>query len=244
MSPIFTGKWFSNSSIDRFEVDPYFSSVTALLHFDNSWVDNSSYNLTINRFNNPILSTTTFKYGSGSAYTNSTGSAFGQIYWTMPSAFGTRSFTIEMWINPLLTYTDTNASIFTLRPAGGTWDLGLIRDGTSSDPMKFSLIVNTTPQTSPTYVTVISASTSTQIAFGVWSHIAVVRSGNTYTLYINGVNSGSGTSSYSLTGTSCYLARDSSGARKLNSYFDDVRITTVARYASDFTVPPRAFPNQ
>ena len=77
---------------------------------------------------------------------------------------------------------------------------------------------------------------------GRWMHIAVVRSGSTITIYEDGVSRASGTSSYSVPASICYIGRQlprspiDYGAN-LDGYIDDFRITKGARYTSNFTPP-------
>ena len=78
--------------------------------------------------------------------------------------------------------------------------------------------------------------------------MAVVKSGTTITLYLNGTKplTGSGTSATSLTDQFLRLgASAGTAAQFFNGYLDEVRITNgVARYLADFTSPTQAFPNQ
>lgn len=83
------------------------------------------------------------------------------------------------------------------------------------------------------------------IAAQVWTHVAVVRAGDTYTMYINGVADGVGTSAQAIDQTSLNLiGRNQSDIlpRFFNGYIDDLRITKVARYAGNFTPPSKTIP--
>jgi len=77
---------------------------------------------------------------------------------------------------------------------------------------------------------------------GRWMHIALVRSGSTITIYENGTAVGSGTSSYSVPASICYVGRQlprspTDYGHNLDGYIDDLRITKGARYTANFTPP-------
>ena len=77
---------------------------------------------------------------------------------------------------------------------------------------------------------------------GRWMHIALVRSGSTITIYENGTSVGSGTSSYSVPASICYIGRQlprspTDYGHNLDGYIDDLRITKGARYTANFTPP-------
>jgi len=80
-----------------------------------------------------------------------------------------------------------------------------------------------------------------------WIHIAVVRSGSTVTLYVNGTASGSTWSSSSTFSGACYIGAEfynGSVTADTNGYIDDLRITRFARYTANFTAPTLTFLTQ
>jgi hypothetical protein len=94
----------------------------------------------------------------------------------------------------------------------------------------FSLVVN---------------SSGSAYTVGSWVHVAVVRNGNTVTIYSNGTNVGSGsyTGSPAVTTDPLSIGGASNAAFSLNGYIDDLRITKgYARYTANFTPPTTAFP--
>jgi hypothetical protein len=87
----------------------------------------------------------------------------------------------------------------------------------------------------------ITASLSASVV-GRWMHIALVRSGSTITIYENGTAVGSGTSSYSVPASICYIGRQlprspTDYGHNLDGYIDDLRVTKSARYTASFTPP-------
>jgi len=94
--------------------------------------------------------------------------------------------------------------------------------------MRFELVNNNTTIINPAQT----------YSYNSWNHLAVVRSGTTITLYINGVSQGTATNSNSLSGpiyTSAidYLGTIYHGA----SYTNDLRLTNTSVYTTGFTPP-------
>ena len=86
-----------------------------------------------------------------------------------------------------------------------------------------------------------SYSTNT-VNYNSWNHVALVRSGTTYTYYINGISSGSGTRTFNNHSGSIAIAsqKDRSFAHNWEGYIDDFRITKSAVYSGIFTPPTSA----
>jgi hypothetical protein len=90
--------------------------------------------------------------------------------------------------------------------------------------------------------------TGNVITATTWQHIAVVRSGSTVSIYVDGTSQASGTNA-SFTDASTVLVVGGitsttgwNGDKPLNGYIDDLRITKgVARYTANFTAPTTAF---
>ena len=183
------------------------------------------------------ISTSVFKYGTGSMSFNGT-----TDYLPTPAktalAFGAGDFTIECWLYPTVT--------------------GFMRFMGQTDPSVLSYTIQL--RTSATNTIVAQAvtsngvytATSTLIATAnAWTHVAFVRDGTTIRLYIGGVQSGtnatlgttavpSSTNLFSVGAFGEYVSDFWSG------YIDDVRITKgICRYPSGttFTPPTAAFPN-
>lgn len=83
-----------------------------------------------------------------------------------------------------------------------------------------------------------SGSNATQDA---WSHVAITRSGNNYTMWVNGTSSNTATSSLDWTGTDD-LTIGYSHSSYYQGYIQDLRLTKgLARYTSTFTPPTAEF---
>jgi hypothetical protein len=91
---------------------------------------------------------------------------------------------------------------------------------------------------------------STTLSTNTWYHIALVRSGTVFTLYLNGVSQGTSTSpALPATPTTMHIGWQAFGNTiaddYLNGWVDEFRVTKgVARYTAGFTPPTPPFPNQ
>jgi hypothetical protein len=178
------------------------------------------------------ISTSVFKYGTGSMKFNGTTDYLNTSPANQNSfAFGSGDFTIEMWVNP------------TVLGAANKF----LYDGRLSVDGAFpSIYVNASS------LVLYLANGATQITGGAistatWTHIAICRSGTSTKLFINGTQSGS---TYS--DSTVYLNNPlrpvigSNGpiGAYWNGYIDDFRVTKgIARYTTTFTPPTAAFPN-
>jgi hypothetical protein len=179
------------------------------------------------------ISTSVFKYGTGSMSFNGTTDYLNTSPANQNSfAFGSGDFTIEMWVNPTVLGTSNK----------------FLYDGRLSVDGAFpSIYVNASS------LVLYLANGATQITGGAistatWTHIAICRSGTSTKLFINGTQSGS---TYS--DSTVYLnnpLRPVIGSNGpiggyWNGYIDDLRVTKgIARYTTTFTPPTAAFPNQ
>jgi hypothetical protein len=135
-------------------------------------------------------------------------------------------------------------SVFQLR-VGGADAGGLELRGHGSTLSKIQLAVEITTNGIGGKAFVVSPSTSTEINYDEWTHFAVVKNSNQYKLYLNGVDTNTG-SVYVLDHNGYQnwrILRDDSGGGRFKGYFDTFRITNgVARYTSNFIPPAAAFP--
>lgn len=175
----------------------------------------------------PLISTTQSKFGGSSL--KFIGSNICDI---TPSAqfsalfdFGTGDLTIEGWIYPT-----GNGS-------------PLINCQKSSNLLNFYLDSSTSGR-----LLLGGANSITGIVFtaNAWQHLAITRAGNTWRVFVEGVQGGTSTNSsaYALT-SSVGLGGMSYGGHYFNGYVDEIRITKgVARYTSNFTPSATAFDNK
>jgi hypothetical protein len=157
-------------------------------------------------------------------------------------AFGTNNFTIEFWYN---SQSATSSTRVLSNISGGTYTTNtfVFDQVYNSAGLSFN-VYNYSPSA------VMLASTNTTIYQDKqWHHVAVVRNGNSWAMYIDGVIQGSAvTSSASLDGgTNSPITIGNSGISgdtALVGYMSNLRIVKgVAVYTGNFTVPPTPLPS-
>lgn len=211
--------------------------VKLLLHANgtgNTFVDDSASVQTITPTGNVTQSATESKFGGKSAYFDGAGS-----YLTVSDSvdfdLGTDDFTIDLWIN---TTTTTNYAPMFLRQVGG-WATGqynlMINNGDSGGKIAFwaadyslggQMLLSTTA-----------------VNDGNWHHVAVVRNGTSWKLYIDGISESSYTGSVTIGDITApiYIGLDTVyGGRNFDGYLDEIRLSKgIARWTTNF-VPPTA----
>jgi hypothetical protein len=214
--------------------DPNFSDVSLLLHFDGSngsttFTDVKGNTVTAN--GNARISTSISKFGGASGYFDGTTDYLTSATWNSAGQFGTGNFTVECWVHA--TGAPNSAQvIWSANTYGNSTGLVLRYTGSAAT----SLIVST-----GTNSNIITSSAGW--SFDEWHHVAVVRSGTTLTLYIDGVSRGSATWSNNCTdGFQSIGCPTNTTSNAFQGYLDEFRITKgVARYTSGFSVPTAAF---
>ena len=204
--------------------DPYINSVTLLLDGE-SLVDKSVNLRTFTAAGSAAVSTANKKFGNSSIYC--TGSGGSRIYNSSFNSSFSGDFTIEFWAYHN-SFSTANNLILIGNETTGRHALYI----TSAGKVNIDL-----------YATGSAAAFSTTISTGAWYHYALVRSGTTVKLFVNGVVDATTATISGTFGNSggVYIGADSGGANSSNAYFDDIRITAgVARYSSNFNIPVSA----
>ena len=216
------------------------TNTSLLLNFTNAGVLDATAKNDLETVGNAQISTAQSKWGGSSIAFDGTGD-----YLTSPDSdawsFGTGNFTVEGWVYPAAS---PNQPIIVGQWSGSggsttlSWVLLLSNDGNRN--LRFA----TSSDGANVLFDLVSSS---PLTLNAWSHVAVVRNGNTFQLYLNGTaaTGGSTTSSSSLFNATNALSVGSSsaGTQPFNGYIDDLRITKgVARYTANFTAPTAPFP--
>ncbi|QIG73346.1 concanavalin A-like lectin/glucanase protein [Rhizobium phage RHph_Y5A] len=226
-----TGVNLSSGGID--------ANALLVLHCDGanlstSFPDSSQYARTVTVNGDVKVSTSQSVFGGASAVLDGTGDFLSipdavDIPWT-----GTNPFTVDMRVraNSLgggcsLLSQETSTTTF-LRWYIGT-DSNLYFQVYSANTLVLSV-----------------ASTGGTFAANTWYHLAIVRNGNVFTMYRDGVSIATTTSTVAipdLTGVVKIGMGASTNPQYCNGYLDEIRISNIARWTAAFTPPNVAYFN-
>lgn len=207
--------------------DPYFANVVLLAHMNGAdtstvFIDSSASAKTITGFGNVQIDTSQSKFGGASGLSDGTGD-----YWECTGSsdfdFDTGNVTLEFWVR--FNVAGTRVNFY----SAGTHGFFI------------------TPNTGNVLVwrgTGILSGGSTVFSANIWYHIAVVRNGNDWVVYRNGVSYVTSTNTNDWGSTGTFRIGQWVGSESLDGWLDDYRITKgVARYTSNFTPPTAQFPD-
>ena len=177
---------------------------------------------TVSGNGNVKYSTTQYKYGTASIYFDGTGDYLTVSNSTDFSLTTSQSVTFECWF--YCTDASVNRTLFTIYTSG-SW--GMLYIQTTGPKIWFSFGNNW------------SIIHNTYVTLNAWHHVALVRNGSTWTVYLDGVASGTNTAGNSVDPANLYLGVDPSQPTwAFSGYLDDIRLTKgVARYTANFDVP-------
>ena len=215
--------------------DPNFEYTTLLLPGNgtngaqnNTFLDSSTNNFTITRNGNTTQGTLSpFSQTGWGNYFDGTSGQFLNTVANTAFNFGTGDFTVEGWVYPTST--------------SGTRPIVEIRTS-AANSTGFALLSQSGATTLNVYTNGGFAGASTgSIATNQWNHVALVRSGNTWTYYINGTSSGSFTNSSTQSDggtTGPKIAGSTTAGEIWIGYISNIRIVKgTAVYTSNFTPP-------
>ncbi len=215
--------------------------VQLLLHGDGlsgatTFADSSPSPKIVTPFGNTAVSTAQSKFGGASLYFDGSGD-----YLSIPSSTDFdlgNTYTIEAWINPS-TVVGNKGVLSRSYYNAGAWD-GL--------SFSIRLLGNTLRVYfyATTYTNEQFVDATIPVSASAWSHVAVVRSGSTGTVYVNGISAGT------ISGLNPALPSSQdlrignwnypTAQEYFSGYIDEVRITKdVARYAASFTPQTQAY---
>lgn len=225
------------------DADPYFSNVSLLLPMDGAngsttFIDESNNAFTVTANGNAQISTAQSKFGGASAYFDGTGD-FLTIAHDAAIVFGSDSFTLECWVRPT---SSAGGTIYSKRANTSTYAGLNLYTGTSN--LYPALYVELG---GGNFGWEIGATSSVALTLNGWNHVALVRNGSQWNLYINGVSGISATNSNSIydDGSNVGIGAGNGASFPIEGYIDDFRITKgVARYTASFTPPTKSHPVQ
>lgn len=213
---------WSKSTIDEY--------TKLLLHLDGpnggkTVIDSSTSNNSMSIGSTSVLSTGAFKFGQSSILFDGTTNSYIQCPYSQDFVFGTGDFTIDFWLNC------TSLSVMS--------NLVDVRQTSSVYQFVLQLHTSGTLVFETNYVTRIS--TGAVITTNKWYHVAVVKYQGGVRIYVNGVQYG-----ITYTETNSYTCRSGGllfgkngihGGENYTGYMDEIRISNVARWTTEF-VPP------
>ena len=211
-------------------------TVSLLLNFTNTGIYDAAAKNDLETVGNAQVSTAVVKYGSGSMKFDGTGDyiqAINKPFFSLTTA----NFTIETWVYP--TASSATVMLFDKTANSATY-------GTYEIRLENSLVRMYLSSTGSSWDIAQAVGTGTA-PLNTWTHIALTRNGNTFTVWVNGIASGTTTSTSSLytNTTSFTIGANADGSYPYTGYIDDFRFTYgIARYYQNFTPPQVALPRQ
>lgn len=225
--------------------DPYWGQVKLLLHGDGAdgsttFTDQRSHVFTAN--GNAQIDTAQSKFGGAAMLFDGTGD-----WIDTPDhadfSLGTSSFTIECWarFNAVPASTAFLCAQCDTGGTGGSTSFAIRKEDTN----KIRAFCNNG------FTLIGDITGTTTVSTGAWYHLAYVRSGSTFRLYVNGIQEGPSPTDVvdarSVNDSANKLALGRAGefnGSYFNGWIDEFRMTVgTARYAANFTPPDAAFPN-
>lgn len=228
--------------------DPYWSSVSALLHMngaDSSTTYTDQTGKTWTGSGSLSIATAQSVFGGASLGATTNSSHYVSTPNDSAFDFGSGDFTIECWVRNTSSANNNNAAVICHDSIGGTrgW-LMLRNDSGGGKKLGFAAFVGATAYT---------IYDSVALTQDVWYYYAAVRDGGTLRLYKDGVQVDSTAITGSIGNPSVPICiaqlYGTSGVQSGTwwlGYIDELRVTKgVCRYPSGttFTVPTAAFPN-
>ncbi|NBQ98138.1 MAG: LamG domain-containing protein [Microbacteriaceae bacterium] len=219
--------------------DPYFEYTTLLLPGNgtngaqnNTFLDSSSNNFTITRNGNTTQGNfSPFSQTGWGNYFDGTGDYL-SVADNAAFDLGTSDFTIEGWVYVTATSGSQQTLVSKGTGANNQASYHIALDGST---WKYYLSGN-----GSTWSIASGVSMGASAGLNTWQHIALVRSGSTFTPYVNGVAGTTTTSSASIfDGNKVFsIGADDAAAQFVIGYISNTRVVKgTAVYTSNFTPP-------
>ena len=230
-------EYIYNSGSGSFTAGPTISgegdeNTLLLLHGED--ISDSSVNNVSIQNHGVVSSDARSKFGGKSLYFD--GSSYLSIP-GFPFPSGSSDFTVEWWQYMASSDIVYNAGVVSI-PFVETGGYGILVGYWATGHSNMTTYLSTTNNTYDVAEGVELGS----VTFGTWQHYALVKSGSKYMVFNNGNKVVEKTNSNSIDPFSGSLFigaynYDSSWARKIKGYIDELRISNVARWTSNFTPP-------
>lgn len=129
---------------------------------------------------------------------------------------------------------DFTVEFFQKRPTSSETSVFILNNGS------LNFAINSTGSTLRIFLNSTTATfTGGTVNNGVWYHVALVRSGSTVTLYVDGSSVATSSNSSTLGFASPTIAAFGRGVGEI--FIDEVRISNIARYTGNFSAPTGEF---
>lgn len=217
------------------------SNTELLIHSDTTngsttFTDSSSNSHTVTEYNNCSHTTSYQKFGTSSIAFDGTDDYL-EVADHASLDFGTGDFTIDLWVNiedfansPSGNYYHTLVSKGDYTQAG-EWELAILYN---TDWVGYDTILTFYVGSSLQWQDISTLSADT------WYHIAIVRASGVITYYIDGVSKGTDNQAGTMNNTSPLwigVSEKQPTYGDLNGRLDEIRLSSVARWSSNFTPP-------
>ena len=196
---------------------------------------------TVTANGNAQVDTAQSKFGGASCLLDGTGD-----YLSIPTStdfdFAAGDFTIDFWVRPnALSGHNGLVSINNAALTSGGWFIEFDNAGAPAAPLR-AYFTYTDSTTSDTFAT-------GGFSTGTWYHIAIVRSGSNFYMFVDGVQRGTWSSAKTVkdapNGMVVGRGYTDSNSSYTNGWIEELRITKgIARWTAAFTPPTRAYGNQ
>lgn len=229
-------------------IDPYFSTVVSLLHFDGADGSTTFTDVkgrTWTAYGDAQIDTSQSVYGGASGLFDGVGDYIGTASHS-DFNFGTGDFTLQARVRPLSLSNNYGSIIANGTSSFVTVNRALLVYGSAApitaQRSKFGLV-------GPLLGTDNALLLSTTLAsVNTWYHVAVTRSGNTFRLFINGIIEATatytGAMDFSNLGTLIGKNGWDGAAGHLNANVEEFRANKgICRWTSDFTPEASALPD-
>lgn len=223
----------------------------ALLHFNGAdgavvFTDSSQYAHAFTAYGNAQIDTAQYQFGGASGLAPAADGNYVLADATSPLFDLGSSFTVEFWVRSAAFSTSSTKRIWAVGKwvASTTFWTFMLYHQNTYDAGKWEAYINDRiGGTNGLYV----SSPQFTLADNIWYHVALIRSGTTWTITIDGVSVGAltfatGDTSYAFDTTAGKLKvweREALGDH-LEFWMDEFRLSTIARYTSFPFTPPAA----
>ncbi len=244
--------------LDQFKItgstvgDVHFPKVTALLPLNGSnggtsATDESNSNATVTFQGSSTTSTAQSKFGGSSLYVPNANPAGVYVPGAGSTINLTGDFTFEWWFHRIQVSISSNQTIGPIYGQASTTNCsskGLLIGYKGSTYADQSALYCSSDGSNWNVASNIALGSGSLGTVGQWVHFALVRSGSDWSFYVDGTrtyNGSLGSSTISAPGTNILIGKSWSNVSNAEGYYDDFRITQLARYSgASFTVPTTA----